>query len=199
MKSPEKRAEKRSETLEVRITPTEKQALQERAATEERGVSAVVRDAISSYLAQPVQTLSTKAGKVWLSMAAASAALAAAVGFSGLAHAETIKLQFASAVLSPEGDKVSEAAFELHVDPDTDKNTVAEAAVLGEPMRIEFTTTDLSEDRIRLSMKLSYQDRAIGTPVLDVDVGRQAMIQVSLNNNDAGASYSLSVLPTRLD
>lgn len=189
--------EKKSETIEVRITRTEKQALQERATTEERGVSAVVREAISLYLARPAQKLSIKARTIWLGIAAAFTTLVAAAGLSGLAHADTIKLEFASAVVSPEGEKTSQAAFELHVDPDQDKNTVAEASVLGEPMRIEFTTTDLSEDRLRLSMTLSYQDRVIATPVLDVEPGKQAMIQIGLN--ESGQYYSMAILQTRLD
>ena len=101
------KSSKKSETLEVRISHEDKQALQTKASGEGKTVSHVIRGLISTYLSQPdtrsrpnrlmelIMTLKSKPKSV---LAAALACLALPLTFSSLASAQDVSLLILSLI-----------------------------------------------------------------------------------------------------
>jgi hypothetical protein len=197
--------EKKTEMLELRITPSEKAALQARAEQEGRAVSAVVRHAVSRYLSTPVHPVTPKLRRGWAAATGGVVALAAAAGFSGLAHANQFKLDLQAEVVTPDGDgtRTRRANMEIHMDADEPASFVLSPPDAASPFAVGLLVTEITEDRGRLEITVRNGDEVLGKPVLETELGQRADIQVGEQLVDGtvlpSPSYTISVVPTRLD
>ena len=104
---------KKSETVEVRLSHPDKQALQAKASREGRTVSDIIRGLISDYIAQPdarstsnkltelFMTLKSKPRSLLAIAASCVPILALPVFFAASANAEDISLTLAAEYVSP--------------------------------------------------------------------------------------------------
>ena len=194
--------EKKSEMLELRITPSEKDALQKRAKAEGRAVSAVVRQAVSNYLATPLHPIMPRLRKGWAALAGGVMAVSAALGLSGLAHAETLQLDVAASLVTPEGEGVRTRSsdFTLHIEDQEPVEFITEHADGSAILGIEVRATRLSDSEVRLDIVITDPEtgEVIGSPFLMTELGTRASLEVGATE-DRAASYSVSILPTVLD
>jgi len=107
---------KKSETLEIRLSYPDKKALREKAVREGRSVSAILRDLISGYLAEPDECNHSTDWKAHLMalkpktlIATGFAALALPFTLAPFAAAETVAIELSGEYISPEGNE--RAAF----------------------------------------------------------------------------------------
>ena len=196
------RPEKKSEMLELRITPSEKDALQARAEAEGRAVSAVVRQAVSDYIATPFHPVMPKVRRGWATLVGGLMALGAAFGLSGLAHAETLQLDVAASLVTPEGEGVRTRSsdFTLHVEDERPVEFITEHADGSAILGMEVRATRLSDSEVRLDVVITDPEtgEVIGSPFLMTELGTRASLEVGATE-DRAASYSVSILPTVLD
>lgn len=197
------KSSKKSETLEVRISHEDKQALQAKASGEGKTVSHVIRGLISTYLSQPdtrsrpnrlmelIMTLKSKPKSV---LAAVLACLALPLTFSSLASAQDVSLLINADYTQPvlengeEGKRVRRFETEVHMD--SDGTATLEYGTLTISIKAETVESGLS-----LKFTISDDDELIATPSLVTHFDETARIEIG---QEQGTMFKLEALPKKL-
>lgn len=201
---------KKSETLEIRLSYPDKQALRAKASAEGRSVSSVVRELISDYIAAPCleprapQTfaeslMSFFKRPIVAAVATITAICALPLAFVPSAYATDVRLRYEGEYVQPvveDGETgINTRSFINEVSLDLDKPSTL--PVMGPQGTVDVTITLKSvEDGITIIMEFEEDDTVIAAPTLRANYGETA----SFETNEAdGTRFALKISPERYE
>ena len=184
---------KKSETLEIRLSYPDKKSLREKAAREGRSVSAVLRDLISGYLAEPDECnhstdwkahLMTLKHKPKTLIATGFAALALPFTLAPFAAAETVAIELGGEYVSPEGDGQRTRSFQSDVHME-DGDTIDLYFGSG-PDKITVSV-DLKriEQEVHLNFRLKEGETVFATPYITTSLDETTTIRIEIEDRKA--------------
>ena len=214
MKSPKQsKPPKKSETIEVRLSYEDKQALQAKASKQGRTVSSVIRSLISEYVSKDetrlhsnwlkaiVMTIKSKPKSV---LATISACAIAPFAFVQFAAAEDISVSLDGEYIVPTFENGAEGlrtrTFATEIEMDTNETIALQLPIgLNKQMTDEMTldiaiTTEPAENGIILKFQIKIDEEIYATPRVTAAYGKTARIEIG---QEGGKLFTLSAIPQK--
>ncbi len=200
------KSSKKSETLDIRISHADKQALQAKASEEGLTVSHVLRKLISNYLSQPetrsqpnrlmelFMTLKSKPKSV---LATALACIALPFTFSSLAAAEEVSLRINGEYTQPvvengvEGKRIRQFGTDVHF---SDGGHLEFEPFPGSNLSMAITVKE-KRDQLLIEMIIQEGDKLIAKPSFMTHFDTPIRMEVG---EEGGEIFILDALPTKL-
>ena len=199
------KSSKKSETIEIRLSYEDKQALQAKASKQGRTVSSVIRSLIADYMLKDetrpystrlkafIMTMKSKPKSIAATLLACALAPFAYVQY---AAAEDISVKLDGEYIVPivengeEGSRIRSFSTEVHFDNGGD------ATLHLAPDMTMFIKVKQNGEDLFIEMMIKDKDRLIAEPRLTTNFDTPTRVEV---RNEAGESFTLNALPEKLE
>lgn len=199
------RKQKKSETLEIRVSYETKQALQKKAADEGQTVSAVIRNLINDYLAptgHEAKQVSTRFKPVLVTGGALSAvgtALIAFFGASAPAIAEDVHIALNTDFSRTVGDGMRTSSTQWELLSKFDEMQKFDVPFGDSHVTLALKVVPQEEGRVAISLslldKMKMDNPVLAKPVLLARYGETARIEIG----DEKERYEISMTPQKAE